>query len=203
MIVQAAGSNKNIYLKWSLQSDSDLARSIQEDECAQALYTASSGPTGITLRWDDENFTDNNDDKTKFKNFRIFKFATSMPAVFGLLNYEIQKKFYDLKGNSVSSPASTKSTYTVANATATEQIEDAYDNPVYTNRFYCLITSDERDAGQNYRKYNSVFTDIIQAGPVVLPNLKCETSDALFTVGTANQETFNPAVELLNPDLNQ
>jgi hypothetical protein len=204
-LVQASGSDKNIFVKWSFTSNNDLMRSVQQDECAEIDgYSASSSSSSVTLKNEDEDYTTyTTDNDFKFKNFRTFKYAASWPALFGLLSYDIKKQFYDLKGNAVSTPAAVTEAYTIAKITpdTTDQNDLV---TFYPNRTYCLIESAERGSN-TYRKYTSIFTNILQADNLDQADtddgLHCDSSDsAMLEVGTANKETFDVVNELDDPD---
>lgn len=196
VIKQSEGNDKHIYVKWTKDMTSDLMKSVQEDECAKKLYTASSSSSTVTLRKDDKDFTRKDDDE-QFKNFRTFTYSSNFPAFFGLLIYKIEKRFFDNDDDSIGTPETT--TYTITPVTSpAEQPSTDYKDPVdYPTRFYCLVTS--ADATSTYRRYTSTFTDLITVGTSGA-NLTCNNLDTgTVTVGVTDPETFSPATELLAP----
>ncbi len=201
VIKETSGANTNVYLKWSKTANNDLMRSAQEDECLKDIYVGSSSSSGsVTLKWEDKTFGVEGDNK--FKNTRTFSYSSGLPAVFGLLKYSITKNFYDEDGDSVSTPAAIKETYSITNTSiiAQDDSDDYTNDTYYPNRVYCLVTSADKTGDNTYRKYTSTFTDIVEAGNNGA-NLTCQnTSDTLdVTVGTVNPETFDPDGELGAP----
>jgi hypothetical protein len=194
---KTTGTNQNIYLKWSRTANSDLMRSLQEDECAKVVGTTASSNSGsVTMHVDDTTFHVE-DPKTQYKNYRTFSYSSSWPSIFGLLSYSIKKQLYDNDGNATTN---TTQTFTIASGSVVSQDQANYANDLsYPNRIYCLVNSAERASGKTYRKYSSVFKDILDpAGDTA--NFTCSTSDtATVTMGVANQETFDPDTELIAP----
>jgi hypothetical protein len=201
VVKQTSGANKNIYLKWSKTANNDLMRSAQKDECLKDRYVGSSSSSGaVTLKWEDKDFTVEGDNK--IKNTRIFSYKAGLPAIFGLLTYSITKNYYDDDGDPVSTPATTKETYSITKATVTEQddSDDYANNQYYPNRVYCLVTSEEAETGDTFRRYTTTFTDILNGGNSGV-NVECQNTNDTdpVSVGTVNPETFDPDTELKTP----
>lgn len=185
-ILTSESTPKNIFIKFSTTATRDLMNEVKTDGCAGTigglLSKASSSGSSVVLGQDDKNFTPNGTE-TQSKIFRTYSFSAAEPAFFGFLKFKYTKQYYDLKGNSVSTPAAETESYEVASTAEEDQLSDVYSSNVhYPNRRFCLVAD-----------YTAAHIDVL-----TLSNLQCDSSDtSTVTVGA---ESFSPGTELTNPD---